>query len=253
MKTFIISLLCALVLPAVLVHADGFELTDLNGDGTIRFLAFGDSITFGIGDTQGIGYPGRLETMIGLLVDNEGDPGEVFLNTGVNRLGQLLQNSAADYVLLMEGANDARSHVDGAQMEVGFQKSINAAQALGKTPILMTLPPPCCEHGGLTPSTESYGRVMLALGEENSIPVVNLRKAWITTCTSIGECQLYNLPEGLHPNAQGYLVMAQTIAATLFNIDIFAEGGAADLEGALGLPEGTVIVKPEPAPAEESN
>ena len=58
---------------------------------------------------------------------------------------------------------------------------------------------------------------------------------------------MYNLPDGIHPNTRGYDAIAQTVLATLYGIDIFAAQGAADLEAALGLAAGTVIVRPDPA------
>jgi len=56
----------------------------LNNDGKILLMAFGDSITAGVGDGPGAenfprppaGYPLRLQSLLGLPVVNDGDPGE---------------------------------------------------------------------------------------------------------------------------------------------------------------------------------
>ena len=108
----------------------------------------------------------------------------------------------------------------------------------------MTLPEPCCEHGSLSPFTTSYSISILEIAAANSLRTVDLEQVWKTTCQNPGECELYNLPEGLHPNSLGYDVIAQSVSATLLGIDILAADGAAQLEAALGLEPGTVLVKP---------
>jgi len=235
-----------LLLVSSILQAQDLELSDQNGDDNIKILAFGDSITDGVGDEEGIGYPNRLEQLIGILVDNEGDPGEELLNGGLERLSKIVQNSNADYVIIMEGANDAIHQISGPSYDRGLQKAINLIQAIGKTPILMTLPPGSEDHAGTVPITNGYSSVIQDLGSINSLTVVDLNLAWLTTCNNLFRCQLYNLPEGLHPNSTGYTVMAQTIAAKLFNIDIFSVDGATQLESAFGLTPGSVIVKPIP-------
>lgn len=226
-------------------------LVDKNGDGSISVLAVGDSITYGIGDTfdpEDVepdfgGYPARLTTLLGVPVVNEGEPGEELVADGARRFSALMQSSSADVVLILEGANDAFNQVDSSDYRSSLQRVINIAKALGKTPVIMTLPSPCCEHGQLIPLTTAYSGVVNNLGIINNIKVADLRTTWNTTCTS-GECQLYRLPEGLHPNPTGYDAVSQTIASYLLGINIFTAEGAANLEEALGLAPGTVIVKP---------
>jgi hypothetical protein len=80
----------------------------------------------------------------------------------------------------------------------------------------------------------------------NGLQVTDLELTWDTTCKDPLRCELFNLPEGLHPNTTGYDVMAQAVTATLMGIDLFAPEGAAQLEAALGLQPGAVLVKPLP-------
>ena len=79
-----------------------------------KYLAFGDSITFGVGDNPErarLGYPPRLENMlqtagVSATVLNFGEPGE---NTteGITRIDSVLaQGGAGDVLILMEGTND---------------------------------------------------------------------------------------------------------------------------------------------------
>lgn len=243
-----------LLFSSVAVYADDNQsLSDFNGDGQTALLSFGDSITYGVGDGglgTGVaadgGYPGRLERLLGIPVDNEGVPGEELTGTGYLRFAALLRRSNADTLLIQEGANDAFKQIPATQYRNTLQKMINAAKILNKQVVLMTLPTPCCNHGQLIGDTQSYSGEIETLSIVNELELINLKKAWETTCNNPGECDLYNLPEGLHPTATGYTVMSQTVAATLLGIDIFKDGGAAELEGALGLPEGSVLVKPDP-------
>ncbi len=233
-------------------HAQNL-LVDSNGDGTIRVLAFGDSLTFGVGD-GGLGtelgkrgYPGRLSKLLGVPVDNVGVAGEEFSSDGVDRWVGTIAASNADVVILIEGANDAFNGISGLTVRNAFQRAANVGAVLGKKVVLATLPTPCCEHGGQITETSLYSSELSVLSGINELPLIDLKRAWETTCDNLGECQLYNLPEGLHPNATGYNVIAQTIAAKLVGVDIFSPGGASELESALGLPVGTVVVKPDTA------
>lgn len=248
-------LLFALSLQASWCRADETNLlVDKNGDGTISVLAFGDSLTFGVGDPAAsietgtvAGYPNRLETLVGVPVNNDGHPGEEIVSDGAARLIDAMQSLNVDVVLLLEGTNDAYQQVASVSVRDAYQRVINVAKILGKEIVLMTLPTPCCEHGALAASTIRYSNEATSLSSVNQISVVDLKKAWETTCIDKGQCELYNLPEGLHPNPTGYDVMAQTVAATLLGIDIFKKDGASKLEQALGLAAGTVLVKPEEA------
>jgi hypothetical protein len=91
---------------------------------------------------------------------------------------------------------------------------------------------------------------MRRLAAQNQIPYADLDLAWQTSCNNIAACDLYHLPEGLHPNSRGYDAMAQTVMAALLGIDIFSESGAQELAGALGLPVEAIVVKPIVASSE---
>lgn len=236
----------------------GSIFEDLNNDGQVRILAFGDSITYGVGDgtspgqvvdtppvTDGtLGYPARIESLFGVVVDNRGFPGEELAVGGVERFPKVLRSSTADIVIIKEGANDSLYRLDRGTYSRYLQKVINVAFALGKTPVLSTLARPCCNHDGRQPFTDSYSDVVRELAFVNDLRFADIDRAWRTTCKNKEKCELYNLPDGLHPNSVGYDVIAQTMLSSMLGIDIFAPDGAQLLEGALGLPTGDVVVKP---------
>lgn len=238
--------------------AQDIPLRDVNGDGLVSVLGFGDSLTYGVGDgeapgafievpprTDGrSGYPARIESYVGVSVENRGVPGEELAEGGIARFPLAARNSSADVVVVFEGTNDTIKRLDSGEYARLLQKIVNVAKVIGKSPVLATLPQPCCDHQGREPFTASYSRVARDVAAINSIPIADLDRAWRTTCEDFGECELFNLPEGLHPNSLGYDVMAQTILATLYGVDVFALDGAVQLETATGLLPGTVIVKP---------
>jgi lysophospholipase L1-like esterase len=239
----------------------GSLLTDVNGDGVVRVLAFGDSITFGIGDgtqpgqvvteapmTDGReGYPARVEADAGVPVDNSGRPGEELTLDGIARLPRTLAGSSDDVVILFEGSNDALHMVDPAVFEQTYQRAVNVARFLGKTPVITSIPPTCCDRAGRAPFIDELNASIENLAAINGLRVADVAHAFQTTCGTIEECGLLNRPEGLHPNSKGYDAIAQVMLAALSGVDLFAADGAKNLEAAFNLPPGSVIVKPDSA------
>ena len=258
LKSFIRSLvlLSSILVLTELVRAQDSLLVDQNGDGTISCLAFGDSITYGLGDNiaPGVtvdpfpiragGYPVRISQAAGIPVVNAGVPGEFFTQEGIDRLPSTILRSDADIVLVMEGANDSFLHQNTSDYEVKMQKAVNVITALGRQPVLATLPSPCCNHAGAAPFMDSYSSAVTYIGALNQVPVVDIKRVWRTTCAGGQECDLFNLPDGLHPNTRGYDAMAQAFLAVLYGIDVFSAEGPVQLEQALALPEGSVFIKP---------
>ena len=82
-------------------------LADLNCDGRVEIVCFGDSITFGVGDSLKLGYPGRLvQLRPGLFIRNLGDPGERTANGKGRASRRFSQYQTADYAIILEGVND---------------------------------------------------------------------------------------------------------------------------------------------------
>lgn len=250
---------CILCVAAEPLWAQDNLLKDVNNDGQIFYMGFGDSITYGKGDgTQpgqhvpavssrdsSGGYVSRLGAWLGIIVRNAGMPGEMLTQGGVHRFPSTVQSTSADIIGIMEGVNDAFIRADADVYEDAYQRMVNVSVALGRQPLLLTAPIPCCSHGGIRLFVGLANDQMRNVAALNGVPLVAVDHAWATTCENKEACELFCLPDGLHPNTKGYDVMAQTVAATLLGIDIFAPDGAQQLEGALGWAAGTVIVKPE--------
>ena len=115
----------------------------------IRYIAFGDSISAGIGDPELKGYPSRLRR---ILEKNQGDdiqvvksavPGEE-TSAAVSRIDEAL-NKGGDALLLMEGTNDVSRMIDGVlSMETtiaNLDAMALAAKRRGIEPIHATIIP----------------------------------------------------------------------------------------------------------------
>lgn len=234
-------------------------LRDVNGDGSVNILAFGDSLTRGVGDFTSpdeedapltfpegeAGYPLRVERLLGVGVENFGSPGEQFNDTGLQRYIDALRRSFRDIAIFSEGANDARTPISGGTFFNLTQLAVNVTRAMGSQPVLMTIVPTCCGHSFLSPSIDLYNGISRAIAIANEIPIADVNRGYRNTC-NVGSCYLLNLQEGLHPNSEGYDVMGEIVAATLLQINIFAPDGPALLAQALGLPPGSIKTVPDP-------
>jgi lysophospholipase L1-like esterase len=206
-----------------------------------RFVAFGDSITWGEDgrnsasesvaggqrlhvevqfDTPNT-YPGALQTELDTRytsqlpsVDNAGLPNESVL--GTNTLSRFVsRTSGFDVVLLMEGANDL-PNASASSIAAGLGRMIDNARSRGVKPYLATIPPenassqciPGCRgsYAGLVPPLDDQIRLLAA---SKGVPLVDVFQAFHgDVLTLIG-------PDGLHPSAAGYHVIADTFFASI--------------------------------------
>jgi lysophospholipase L1-like esterase len=237
----------------------GQGLRDVNGDGRVTIATFGDSLTFGIGDgiapgteldvippgTGGRGYPARLSQLLGVPVSNGGVPGEEFLVDGRLRFPSVVVGRKPDYIIFLEGSNDAVRRIPRGEYARELQRVINVAKAEGVEFIPLTIPSPVGVHSGQAPFADAFSTAVSELAFVNDLPLADVARAWRGGCTSLQTCRYYTIPEGLHPNTLGYTVISQVVASALLGIDIFSISGAADLEAALGLNPGDVVVQPD--------
>jgi lysophospholipase L1-like esterase len=233
-------------------------VNDVNGDGIVNITGFGDSITYGVGDGlvpgedvpvieesgSPRGYPKRLSSMLNLSVRNSGVPGEELVAQGVWRIPDVARTAQVDTVVLMEGSNDAVKQISKGDYARALQRAINVIRASGRQVVVATIPPPTAAHASLVPFTQSYSATARQLAAINEVRLADVEALWHLTCPELEQCDLYNLPEGLHPNTKGYDALAQIVAASLVGVDLFSPLGPSELEAALGLSEGSVVVRP---------
>jgi acyl-CoA thioesterase I len=187
-------------------------------------LAFGDSITWGWGDTpdpslltEEGGYPHRLENLLQLPVINSGLGGEKTA-AGLARLPRELAKHHPDYVILLEGTNDMYFSGDTTGSTANMEAMIREVIAAHAVPVLGTIPP-FCYHAARSknaPSVNIYNHELRALSVIDGVKLIDFYRAF--TGSLDGPCdEAAGLmsPDGIHPTPAGYDVMAAAAADVL--------------------------------------
>lgn len=196
--------------------------------GVTRFVAFGDSITFGtlsssdglfLFDVPSHSYPVRLELGLdtyhapqGFVVGNFGNPGEsVSSSSTFTRYQNVLQTQRPQVVLLLEGVNDLNVGISQSAISTALAQMLDYAILRG-TPVMIATMPRIYD----TPTIDRPDERIVPLNDEvrrlasarQNAHVVDLYAAFGTDRTLMGG-------DGLHPTPEGYDVMAATFLAAI--------------------------------------
>jgi lysophospholipase L1-like esterase len=106
-------------------------------DGVI--LAFGDSLTVGVGASQKDSYPSVLARLSQRRVINAGVSGEV-TREGLKRLPVILEESQPQLVILLQGGNDILKGKDIGLTKANLSAMISMIQNQGADVILIGVP-----------------------------------------------------------------------------------------------------------------
>jgi len=211
--------------------------------GSVRIVAFGDSITNGV-------RPGRVaeaETFRAItrreLAKRLGTTVEV-LNAGVNgdvvtlairRLQTDVLDRKPDVVTVMFGGNEAgfyRPETNGFadtprvsrdEFQAALGTIVDRLRAVGITVVLMTCPPmterywgmhlePYRRHG-INFLVKDYAQTMRDVAAEKKIPLIDVYEAF-----QQDRGRLDYFPDGLHPDARGHRVIADLLVDRLSRI-----------------------------------
>jgi acyl-CoA thioesterase I len=162
-------------------------------------LAFGDSLTFGTGAAASESYPAQLEKMIGRRVVRAGVPGEVTADA-LARLPAALDQHAPRLLLLCIGGNDFLRRLGNQQAERNVREMVKLARRRGVAVLLIGTPEP-----GLTVSPPAF---YAGIAKEYRLPYEQ---------SIIGEVLKDHAlkSDPIHPNARGYKLIAERLAASL--------------------------------------
>jgi len=189
--------LVILLLPLLIGACENRTLRALPPDGVI--LAFGDSLTAGVGAKENESYPAVLAHLSGRKVINAGDSGELTAE-GRKRLARVMEAHSPDLLLLLEGGNDILRNRALLQTKANLAAMIELAHANGTEVVLIGVP----EKNLFSRVAPIYAE----LAEEYEL-------VFIPDLVS----DLLRNPEyksdRIHLNAAGYRAMAEEVLAVL--------------------------------------
>jgi len=159
-------------------------------------VAFGDSLTSGVGADSGGTYPDGLSRLTGRRVINAGVPGEV-TSDGLTRLPAILAAHRPALVILCHGGNDLLQRQDPAAIAANLQAMVRLIKASGADTILVAVPKP-----GLSLRPAAFYRRLAA---QLRVPCDVQTLADILSQPALKS-------DTVHPNAQGYQMLAEAIA-----------------------------------------
>ena len=162
-------------------------------------LAFGDSLTFGTGAPAGESYTDVLGMSIARQIVNAGIPGEVSAD-GLERLPQVLEQSAPALVVLMHGGNDILRRLPKTQTAQNLRSMIGLIRASGAQVVMLGVP----QFGLFLDAAPFYA----AVAEQEQVPIDLEILADILSDNDLKS-------DTVHPNAAGYRRMAAAVAKLL--------------------------------------
>ena len=187
------------------------------------YVAFGDSITWGVGDDPNRaekGYPPRLEALLqqrGQTADvrNEGLPGETTAE-GISRIDRVLV-AGDDVLLVMEGTNDiGNQNVSNETIAFNLDRIAEKAKAMGLTVTQATILPRLnTNYDARNLVTGHYNGLVRDLAWSKERKLADPFEVFYRLNANFAA--LYD--DRLHPNTAGYDLLARVFADVLTNVD----------------------------------
>ena len=174
------------------------NLTALDNNAVI--LAYGDSLTFGFGaNSQTESYPAVLSQLTGLQVVNAGLSGEISRH-GLARLADVLKVVKPNLVILCHGGNDIIRRLSKDELKNNLKQMIVLIKRSGADVLLVGVP----NFTLMLNVPELYSELAI----EHDLPIE-------LTLLSELERNPKMKSDQIHPNAQGYKLMAERLLTLL--------------------------------------
>jgi lysophospholipase L1-like esterase len=189
------------------------------------YVAFGDSVTEGVGDEEGGGYPPRLEALLlarGRNVDvrNRGLSGESTAD-GLTRIDSVLAQGG-DVLLLMEGTNDVPKNVSPETTVFNLGEMAAKAERAGMDVVIATVIPrsPFANVDDQNVLTQQLVETIRDLAGTSERDLADPFEEFITFPNYYEELYDHNPldPVG-HPNARGYDRLARIFLDLIVGVD----------------------------------
>ncbi|HEY9231118.1 MAG TPA: arylesterase [Blastocatellia bacterium] len=169
-------------------------------------VAFGDSLTAGYGLSLEQSYPSLLQKKLAAdgfdyEVVNAGISGDTSAG-GVRRIDWSLEGGDVKIVILELGANDILRGQPISEMKKNLSTIIERAKARGAQVLLAGMEAPT--SSGIDYRRWTHG-AFSELAKEQSVPLIPF------LLDRVGGIQSLNQPDGIHPNAEGARIIADTV------------------------------------------
>ncbi|MEP6391679.1 MAG: GDSL-type esterase/lipase family protein [Halioglobus sp.] len=173
-------------------------------------LAFGDSITFGVGAAPQSSYPEQLAASTGWRVVNAGVSGDT-AREARTRLAALLTQHQPELVIVELGGNDFLRQQRPAQVKGFLQTIVREAKTSGALVVLVAVPRLSMLRAtvGALEDADLYAQ----LAEEEQLILVPDVLSDILSDESLRA-------DAIHPNADGYAEFTQGILAVLDSVGL---------------------------------
>jgi acyl-CoA thioesterase-1 len=181
----------------------------LAGAGPRQLLFLGDSLTEGLGVAKDAAYPAvvgaelKAKGYLDLTIVNAGISGSTTAS-GPGRLKWALKGGSKPFVLVLAlGANDGLRGVDLKAVRENLVATVELAQTSGIPHVLlagMMLPP---SYG--QPYARDFAKIFPEVAEREKVALIPFLLAGVA-----GDKTL-NQADGIHPNAAGHKLIAQTV------------------------------------------
>lgn len=195
---------------AILVNILGLAITGgamaAGSDKTVRIVAFGDSLTAGYGLKPGQGFPEQLGKLlksrgVNAEIINAGVSGDTTA-TGLSRLDWSIPDGT-DAIILELGANDALRGSSPAEARRNLEAMIASVKARGIEILLAGMQAP----RNLGPDyTKAFDPIFPELAAKYGTLLYPFFLEGVALDPKL------NLPDGLHPTADGVAIITQRIA-----------------------------------------
>jgi lysophospholipase L1-like esterase len=213
-----------------------------------RYVAFGDSITEGVGDDADRaepGYPPRLEDLLqgaggNAEVVNRGVGGEQTVE-GLSRIDSVL-DEGGDVLLLMEGSNDLSRFVSLETILFNLDEMAARAERRGWRAVHATVIPriPTARVDEENVSNQKLNQRIRELAGTEGRDLVDNFEVFSATPRRFQTHYLQDPEDHVgHPNALGYDLMARTFFDVLTGVD-----GVPPVPGRLNPANGAVEISP---------
>jgi acyl-CoA thioesterase-1 len=166
-------------------------------------LAFGDSVTYGTGGGQGADYPAQLAQRSGWNVINAGRPGDTAL-AAKSRIDTLLQETTPALVIVELGGNDFLRRRAEIEVKEDLRAILQSIKTSGAIPVLVAVPQFAIVLVGSLSDSVIYSELAR---EENVVLVEDVFSEVLSDASLRAD--------RIHPNAEGYRVLADGIAKRL--------------------------------------